>query len=343
MNAAILTAVLLFHPSPQATEQKYVSTPHGLELQYPSNWKFEKKKNFVAWTIPTAAGPARVELFATNYRKDAESWQKIQAQVNTDMKREVVRQWEEVLLGVPLLLTQVQYDNKTLLIGILYSASRDKFHFRLESPSSGFDEAESAWKSTLNTLRPIGGAMPSVEDGQKPVDPTPTKEPTTVTFSSSSAKPAKPSKGEMKASVANRDVTLFFPENWTLTAKDGFYELKNPDLSGTARIELYSTIDSPEGGVTAMKWMNQDLDHFDKVLSRENLGPKLNSVGANMFYGTRIGQKDGKPRNVIAGVADYQGYYFFLVYESSDEAATFTKKRKLIESFFDKTRLQAAP
>lgn len=325
---SLVPALLLQQPEPM---RRIVSPNHGLQFEVPRAWKENRQRGVIRWSVPTSAGDATIELYSTNYRRPAADWQRIQAQVNTDLGRTVDRQWEEELLQVPLLLTQISYGQRKLLIGVLYSATPGKFHFRLDSPAEGYAEAESAWRRTLNTLRPTGESLPKPDDGQVPLEAPVVKDPDPVRFTSSSGQGAlRP--GRLPVTVANRSIVFRHPKGWVIAEASGNYSITHPDLKKPATLSFYSSIDSPQSGVAAMNWANRDLNNFATVTLRENKGPSRNKAGTLVFSVLREGISTSGPRNAFVSVGDVEGFYWFLTYESDLAPADFAKDRRLLQS-----------
>lgn len=319
--------------------QTQTSRVHGLQWNVPKAWKVTTKKDVVTYLIPTSAGPTKVEVYATNYRRAASAWQGLQLQANQDLKRTIDRQWEEELMGVPLLLTKVSYSGKQTLIGLLYTATEGKFHFRLEANSDSYEESEQKWRAVLNSLRPIGTKMPKVEDGTSPLETPEPPKPTAVVFNVANQK-AELTKNKVEVTVANRQVVVRLPDKWALNKSGEGFDLSHPKLSTAARVTFLSTLDSPEAGVTAMNWLNKDLANFKQVSYRENYGPKPNKAKNQVFFGLRTGTNEKGPRQALAAVGENSGFYWFLVHETTRDESTFASDRKLLAEFIERVGIE---
>lgn len=331
--AASLSLALVAQPAPDIRE--FASKVHGLQWSVPRAWRMTTRRDVVTYEIPTSAGPARVEIYATNYRRSTDEWQTIQKTVNEDLKRTVDRQWSEELLGVPMMLTRVTYGQRGLLIGILYTATPGKFHFRLDAPAAGFGEAEASWRRVLNSLRPLGGKLPSADDGVRPLEAPAAPQPTAVTFTTEDVKPVV-QRNVVNLVVANREVTLRLPDGWTLDAAG---ILNHKDLAEGAKIEFFSTIDSPDPGSSLLEWVNGDLANFTLVDQRLNTGPRVNKAKISVFTTVRWGKDAKGERQAFAGVAQGGQFYFFVKRITTGPEKAFQADRRLLEQFFDRVSI----
>ena len=159
MITAFLAAAVMFQPAKQDT-QTYSDIQLGLSFSHPSTWIIEKplvaKNTKKGRKLASDAGTVHFRIPLTGAVDDADliivraafsgspdTWQKVQMDANQNLKRQVERQWQQEILGVPLLLTKIDYSengsSKVTLTGLLYNDSPNKLLFRLTGPASDFD------------------------------------------------------------------------------------------------------------------------------------------------------------------------------------------------------------
>ena len=220
--------------TPQADDLKEViSKEHALSWKVPKTWSVKQGKNQLTLTIPVGTSTAKLNIFATYYRRPAEEWQKLQGAIAEQLGRKLDQQWEEQVLGVPLLLTKTSSSSEVRITGLLYATMKNKFHFTLDAPSMAAEDAWSNWKSAMETLRPLGGELPTAEDGQKPVTsptlPKPGDKPVHLGDATVSREVRfGPQKVEFTA--ANRTVTLRTEKEWSINQTEGEYWLSAAKL-----------------------------------------------------------------------------------------------------------------
>lgn len=350
MTTVLLSSILLA----QASSTKPLSLPEvGLQMQIPNEWRVQTERVRQVVTFASAEGPVRVEIFSTRYIQPAADWQQMQRTVNEQMERKVERQWEEEILSVPLLMTRVSYAERGtptgLLVGLLYSNSDNKFHFRLTAPAAGYENAESLWRSALLTLRTTTGSLPRTEDGvpEAPAANTPNRrQPTpavvpTVRMSENARKPDAMGPGRYGFTVSNRSGVLRFPQGWQMGESDPVQLLGRELPSGIA-VQFYSTVDSPPSGVFVMQEINKELGVFEGTTQRENFGPKRNAVGNQTFSMRRTGTVGGKPTMHYRAIVDNGSFYAYLKYESQDPKQ-FARDYRTLQRLLDRLGLEAAP
>lgn len=168
----LLTAIALPQDAELAT---FRDRGLGLSFQHPKAWTVKRERLYTNFSIPLSGGKAaQVQLFSAVFRDKSETWQTLQAEVSQAQGRTVERQWQEELLGVPMLLTRVAYTEGeqpfVAVIGLLYSATAEKMQFRLVAPGAEADTAQQAWWAAMLTLRTTTGGLPGEEDPTKPLE-----------------------------------------------------------------------------------------------------------------------------------------------------------------------------
>ncbi len=130
----------------------------GLVINHPKNWQVTTVRKSadlkVAIPIEGSSQKAQLELYNIAFNSEKDVWQLGQKAINDRMKREIMRQWEEEFLGVPMLLTKVSFVDKEgpqiLLTGLIYSRTGKKMMFRLAASPDDFDKAEFMWREAMN-------------------------------------------------------------------------------------------------------------------------------------------------------------------------------------------------
>ncbi|HRK20232.1 MAG TPA: hypothetical protein PLX06_00385 [Fimbriimonadaceae bacterium] len=339
----------------------------GISLSHPANWKVTPKKQDAWITIPLKNGTmvAGLNLVAATFQAETDVWQKSQEHINNQLGFEVLRQWQEEILGVPFLLTKVRSGAGKLasatravpglpndqplitLIGLVYSATPRKLMFRLSAPEGGYDDAEFLLRQSLESLRTLDGRLPQPEDPNRKPDPnepvptTPTRPPTKTTIGAvgggtSGANGEKVRAPQVfEALAATRKIGFYFPNGWAVEkSEDGKLSLANKDLSLNLGLELNSTLDSEPPLRALMKASAESLKRFEKVGKREENSPKTNKAGALIIRVIRTGTGSGGNIWSFESVGGSTDFYFLLRGGGSGELTAATRKalEDLIES-----------
>lgn len=182
ITAALVLAGLTWQ-TPQAPETAtYNNFVLNLAFSYPKSWSVStnNKKETTKMTIPLGGSTkATVEIFDAIYGAEPDAWQKVQIDINKQLGREIVRQWQEEILGVPMLFTKVHYYDKGVdtqaLTGLLYNRSYKKLLLRMVAPTGSYDAVELDLRNALQSLRTLNGSTLKPETPNRPVLPEETK------------------------------------------------------------------------------------------------------------------------------------------------------------------------
>lgn len=340
--------------APQSDEKTFTDTELGLSFTHPKSWQVARDRS-KAWkiNIPLEGGAkGTLEIFAVSFREPADRWQEYQALANQNLKRTVDRQWQEEILGVPMLLTRIYYSQKDVpmatLVGLLYGAVPKKMNFRLTAPASGFEQAEQEWRTALQSLRTISGKLPDTEDPTKP-PPDPVLQPTTpknqaVLKPPSQEKPTRKVRGRNKLATkaAGRDVVFTFPGGWTATTDgDGFLLTRN-GFKGRLRLEVLGTLDSPPANRALSAITAEALGEFSKVTLRDEPRPSYNKAGAMVTWVRREGFNVDKPLFIHQAAGECGDYYWLIDYRSDDPRIA-RRERGAIEELLDIAFVELVP
>lgn len=372
LSFSLLIGLASLGPSqdPATSQTKtYENSAIGFSIRYPSEWQATEKSDEAWFRIPLkeGAGVAALHIVATRFNADSDIWQKSQENINKQMGLEVVRQWKEEILGVPLLLTSVRGgpgkmaaaikavpglpgDQPLLtLVGLVYSASNQKMLFRLTAPESHFSEAELAFRKTLESLRTSNGQLPTPEDPTRKPEVIPTAGPSgelppTRTPIGTAPAPSAGTKTERAPKVyetegAARKVGFYYPEGWTVEAKeDGSTVLKHDATGFTLGLAIRSTLDSEPPMRALLRASSESLRNFDEVVSRDESKPRKNAAGAMVTRIWRTGKNANGPLVSLEGVGSLGANYFLIRW--SGEGALDPERVKLVQSLLDRASVE---
>lgn len=309
MKRILISTLCLLSSIALAQETAVFSSAElGLEFEHPANWKVERTRTKdYSITIPLEgrADPAKLEIFSALFADTPEHWELVQQTITKQLRRDMVRQWREEILGVPMLLSRVSFDDKgqrkDILTGLIYSATARKMHFNLMVPTDAYDDAEYQFRQAFQSLRTSSGRLPQAEDPTTRPDPAayekpPTSRPPKILITNEE-QPAKPLvKGAVTHPVkaGGQDLILHVPAGWTVAdGEDGALVLKHEAVPIPVKLTVSSTIDSPVPEAALVKASGLSLAAFKKVASRQEAKPKANLAGAQVVSIWRRGTGDG--------------------------------------------------
>lgn len=307
MAIPLLAALLTF----QANDVKvYENKPTDLKFNYPAEWKLKKDRLYDEFTFQIDGKAVSVQVMVTemNYPKD--HWQEVNKEVNQNNNREVLRQWEEELLGVPLLLIRVRDSHKAepqiIVTGLLYGARQQKMLFRLYAPEGIAPQAESTWTNVLLSANTVSGILPGEANPtgttQVPVNTNQDVKVSVITPPTS--KPEKPIRGDGKVKIdESSGLMMFFPTAWSY--KDG--ELSRPETKVKV---TYGIGDDRAARSAWLKVCGTALGRISKVNSRTESELKFTRAGFNGSVLNRTGSAgDLEERQWI--VYGWSGGYYY--------------------------------
>lgn len=346
---------LIIGASFQAQMKTFSNPELDLSFQHPANWKVQTgKKGDTKIEIPLAGGgKATLELFAVAFREPAERWQEYQLMANQNLKRTIDRQWQEEILGSPLLMTRIFYTAKqepmSTLVGLMYRAFPKKLNFRLTSPSSVYEEAEKSLREALLSLRTVTGQMPEAENPDRivetPVKPPKVDKPKPVTvLSAKDPNPGRLYRGRVKIATkaAGKDVLLLLPDGWTATPDGNRYTLTRKGLKGTARIEVAGTLDSPSADRALLAESARALAEFAVVTLRDEPPTMTTKAGARLQSIRREGKTAAESQVVLNAVGASGEFYWLLEYRVADPKL-YKKDAGALEGLLEGTSVILAP
>lgn len=326
MRALILLTVSLLALGQEETST-FKDALLGLSFNYPKAWRLEQRKHDFRFTFSLEGGVVgQFEVFRLGYVGSTEDWMATQRNIDISLKAETVRQWQEEILGVPLLLSQSKPNSPTaprlVLHGLIYSRTDNKMQFRLSAPAGAFPEAEQGLRKVLESLRTLDGTLPKAEDPNRvPTPPAKGSKNTVVKPPPETSIGRQPKTEVVKAPqtlaarAANRALILRIPQGWTHEKKaDDAYVLKFEGLSGEAHVAVASTLDSGSPGRALLKASAASLKLFSKVEFRQEVLPKANKAGALMAYSWRIGSNETGAFSSLEAVGQSEEFYWVLTW-----------------------------
>lgn len=352
MIANGIVALLAMTTSFQDTAS-YSDPVLGLAFDHPKAWVVGKKtKDSSRYTvpIPDSTETAELEVVRTPFHSSKEIWNTIQVRVNEQLKREVVRQYEQDVLSVPMLFTQVNFTeqgvSKTTLSGLYYTRTPIKLLIRLTAPTAEFEKAQFSFQEALQSLRTMDGSTPTEDDENVPL---------TVTKNTPKAPPqvkviktgGKDKTGPVKLVdvpivVSTKPVVFRVPEGWrTENVEGGKLTLRHDDLSGPITVEFHSTLDSEPAQNALFKLSSASLNDFTAINRREDTNNEANKAGCLITTVLRIGKSSAGDLAVHES-AGVQGNFYFLTSYRQTNVAVLPAERKLIEALLAQVSLQTS-
>lgn len=351
--AALLLSLSLYQGSAQL---EYRNPELNLAFSHSKAWTFTTdKKGVTRATIPMAnsVGLARLEIFSVMYNADRDLWENIEKDFLKQLKGDVVRQWREQILGVPLLLTRGTYndkgDQKAILSGLMYAKAPRKLRFRLIAPADGFDSVEFEFRSALQTLHSIDGSTPATEDPNRKVTPDdmkvqPILAPPKVMYLTSGKANQKIVKGSQSIDVkaGGKNVSLRFETGWAATKDEsGTITLTGPDAPSPIHVNVNSLLDSDSPLVALFKASSQSLNDYLKVATREETMPKANTAGAMESTVWRTGTSAKGPMASCEAAGLLADFYWLATYRQ--DATLTPAQRRAVDTLLGSMSVELTP
>ena len=319
----------------QATKV-YEDKDLDLKFSYPQTWRLRKDRLYDILEFDMEGQLVKVQLMKTVMTYPKEHWQQVMMEVNSQSGRSVVKQWEEELLGVPLLLTRYNEGEgptaRQVLSGLLYGARQEKLNFRLTSTETVAEPAQKAWFEVMLGMATISGRMPNEKppDSEKPVKPKPDarnpeaddpvrrgegrKGDKTYVLKPVEQGPPKVELAPKKVLAdENRGIFAYMPEAWSLA---------RGQIVGPGGLMLAFTMMTGDQTQVKKEYLRAAgiaLAKMDKVTDRTESKPGYNAAGFIVSEMTRTGPSAG---GAIASWTAYgwsAGYGWVLSWTGSPE------------------------
>ncbi len=365
-GAALIVASILMKPAYQAGVA-FTDPELGLGLTIPKTWVIQppnkkyKDRTIIVMPIQDSSSTATLELIRTSFNASIDLWQTIQLRANEQLQRQVVRQWQQEILGVPMLLTRIDYNERgsamSGLVGLFYTQTPYKLNFRLSAPAADYDKAEFEFNNVLETLHTLDGSLPKEEDPTRkveavkpkkkdpdhpdalPDDPGPKIRKTVAVPNARTIKPPV----SVPITVSDRKGALYLPARWKASAQDGnALTLTGPEPGLSVAAKLYTTLDSDPPGDAIQKIAAASLPSFDKVAMRQDSVPTENRAGGTVCTIWRDGSDSRGPLHEFIGYVQNGDMYVVLTCSTSGgkDAAAF---RKELDDLIAMTTIEPAP
>ena len=378
MATTLALTLLLLAGGQTPTETTFTDAALGLSFTHPTTWttvatpipvapkgkgnRFKlpggKKKSgpvgppegMVTFAIPGAEGtaPTQLTIVRASFSDAPEKWQQIQADVNRNSRREVDRQWQQEILGVPLLLTKFGFSEdgvtKTGLTGLLYNAAPYKLLFRLVGPADGFDAAQYQFTQAMLTLRTTSDDLPTAQEPGKPIAPPVVPGPDTKHPIFEGAKKATlVAPLALNVAFGERKMLLRVPEGWTLSKveADGAV-LRHPDLKNPVTVKFYLSSTAPRATDALTALSNKTLDEFKTVDLREDSPGAPNKAGNPLLSIWRKGTKASGPAAALDAVVVSGDAYLLFSFDPTPGDG-MRAERKIVQQMLDVVGFVPAP
>lgn len=335
---ALLAAVLAHRDEPT---RAYKDPQLGISFQYPRSWNLRKEKYMTVLTWRTKAGrEARAQWVPTVYRDTAALWQQLQVDVAANRNDKIVRQWDEELLGVPLLLTRVERAEKgrtySVWGGLIYSRTPTKLNFRVYSAPEDANETEEEWRKVLLSVRTEAGDTPLAEMPGSKIEPVKPKDPdlpVVVWSTTSGVTKPKPIRGTKRLKIDG--FYAYCNDEWTVEGS----ALTISKLKGTLTIEARRTR-AGTGMRAFLAASGEQLNVLDQVDRREEKSSRINQAGYTFWEVIRSGQAKGKPTVLGLWAGQLDDNMWFVSYQGDE--ASLRADRPLIESLVNALSVESS-
>ncbi len=321
-----LLAYTLLAPIQEPEAIVFTQKQTSLTFSYPKSWKVTNSKSNVKFEFPLTDSDqvATVEIWAMEFSGTKEIWEAAQSVIVSQLKRTLVKQWQEEILSVPMLLTRSSFKKDeaemTTDSAMVYGQSFWKFVYRLTAKTDVFDRAEYQWRLVLQSLQPQGGGVLTPFDPNRKVLNSEKGKGggTTVLTATAKPKPAKIVMGEQTRPVTagGKDVVVRFAKDWTVEGKDSALTFSRAGL-GSIEVTIQSIVDSPNASSGFLKAGARSLNLFNKVESRVESLPTLSKSGMQVAHVWRIGASETGYLATLDTVGSLGDFYWLAHWKTS--------------------------
>lgn len=332
----------------------YTEQYAGIQFSYPASWKITKKERdrvYMAIPIAGSTETATLQVIHTDFHADKEIWQKVQEDVNKQMNRDIVRQWEQDILGVPMLFTRINYVDhgvaRSALTGLYYTRTPQKLLIRIDCREADYDNIVFLFSQTLETIKTLDGSALMADDPNVKLSTTspkaePVPEPPKVLFGNNPGPKVEIPNQKAELTVSERKVNLMFPTGWKLeTAADGTVTLQSDELSAPITVTLFTTLDSDPPLKTLFKASSESLKLYTKVDMREDTNPTANRASAMIATTWRNGKTSSGDLATFESTGQSGELYFLLTFKT-DKTASIKSDRRLLQDLVSRMTIEPA-
>ncbi len=324
----------------------------GFSFQYPANWKLKKERDYIVFEYPIEGDrKATLQVFASEYTGDIPTWQAVETNAAKQLKREVVRQWQEEILTVPMLMSRTQWTEKdstpkTADIAMIYSETRRKLLFRLTANSEDIERAYGPFRTLLQSIKTEDGKLPKPFDPSKPHvenvrrrdDPGKRQ-----VWTQPKRGTAAPVKGDQTVETTASNIALLvrFFSPWKGTVAESGMTFELPGGPSGLRVAAYSANESDQPGKALIKASGRSLARLNTGIERSEVGPFASKSGATAAVIWRTGQAESGPMVTMDAVITVGDYYVLVYWESSD--VKNAKLREQVNEFVQTLSVELKP
>jgi hypothetical protein len=321
----------------------------NIQFEHPKAWKVEtnrRNESRILIPIEGTQETALLEILPVTFESEKDIWLTAQKTVVANARYELVRQWEEEILRVPMLLTRYTFPNsrgvQVVTSALLYSDWPRKFFWRLSAGTFEYEKAEFAWRQVLQTLRTVDGSEFKVLDPNAPREKNrkvvPVEAVTTKTVmiddGTGSRRKGGVETGEQltEARAAGRDVVVRGPKGWAVLTGEGGFTLRHPELEGPLRMKVESSLDADPAGRALFLASSRSLGLYASVAERKEQLPKPNPAGAKTAWVFRTGKSAQGFLSTWEATVEKGDFYLVLSYETTSTREV-ERARKLLDQF----------
>lgn len=333
---------------------KYVDPSLGIQFDRTSQWVEQKKakdgSRFLV-PLPDSSEQALFEVLRAPFHSGKDIWQTIQVDITKATKKTLVRQWEQDILAVPMLFTQVTWNDKgvdkTTLSGLFYTRTPVKMLIKVTTPTSEFPKAQYLLDQVLQSMSTLDGAVPQEDDPEVKLAPAPQKPvaaPKKPRVISAEREVVKESgaRVEFPLTVSTKQLKLSTPEGWRVeNSDDGRITLRHADLENPLVIDVRYLLDSDPPLKALFVQSTQTLNDYNAVTKREDTDGQINRTGCKISSIYRLGKGNQGDLATFEAMG-LQGDFYFLFSYRSTKSATAAAERKVIQSLLDGISLEAS-
>lgn len=331
MWKAVCLSLLALTSIATAQEMETLPFDHpesGFTFQYPASWKVVKKRDHVLFQFTVEGKPATLGVFGMEFKGEIPTWQAVQTNIAKQEKRELVRQWQEEILTVPMLMSRMAWSEKdgtamTMDIAMIYADTRRKLLFRLSAPSEVIEKAYEPFRALLQSLKTEDGKLPKPFDASKPQSENlrkPDRPEKRQVWTAPKVGKAAPVKGDqtIETTASNIALLLRYFAPWRASAKDLGVEFELPGGPSGVRAIAYSVNESDPAGKALIKASGRSLQKLSGKIERYEEGPITSKAGASYAVIWRTGDSEAGPMVMMDAVVLVGDYYVLLYWESTD-------------------------
>jgi len=343
---AAMALLCLGVPVLALAQTPYTNPKLGLTFQLPATWaNLGKKKDVTQFkiTLEGTTQTAMLTLVETAFRSDADVFQTVQLRASEQLKRTVEKQWQQEVLGVPMLYTLTAYSDKgqevKTLTGLLYSSSQTKMLIRLTAPIGYFEVAEAQWNTVLESLRTNDGTLPESENPDKPAQVKKPTEKVPPVLRMDEETEAKQNSQKISALKLSEKVTLAHDPAINLSIEEGgILKIEGISMSASFTVGDTASQRTPQSFL-AVEIANR-LAKFEGFPKRRDAFFAKNEFGAEASWTSRFGKVAGQDKQEFLGYIT-NGTEFFIVTISREKEFS-EGEMKTLSRVFKRSKLQVA-